>query len=178
MTGEGGSGGWSQPSWGHAVAIQAGPTEDCRMPAHVALVERTASASPARCCCNAACREYNTLSCTAGGKQLVLQGGHSRLHEGMGRETAVLSLDSLSWESPESAQQTIPLLGHSSSVVGRNKLLVFGGSHGDEATSAVQQLSTDSMKWLAISPSSAAVPQARMCHAAAALGDKVRRPGR
>lgn len=120
------------------------------------------------------CREYNALSCTAGGKQLVLHGGHSRLHESVGRETAVLHLDSLTWELPDSALQPSSLLGHSSSVVGRNKLLVFGGSHGEEATAAVQQLATDSMKWGSISPSSASVPQPRLCHAAAALSDRVR----
>lgn len=118
-------------------------------------------------------REYNTLSCTAGGKQLVLHGGHSRLHDSVGRETAVLSLDSLTWEMPETAMQPTDLLGHSSSVVGRNKMLVFAGSHGEEATAAVQQLATDSMKWTSINPSSASVPQPRICHAAAALSDKV-----
>jgi hypothetical protein len=69
--------------------------------------------------------------------------------------------------------QPVDLLGHSSSVVGRNKMLVFAGSHGEEATAAVQQLATDSMKWTSINPSSASVPQPRMCHAAAALSDKV-----
>ena len=119
------------------------------------------------------CREYNTLSCTAGGKQLVLHGGHSRLHDSVGRETAVLHLDSLSWEVTDGALQPNSLLGHSSSVVGRNKLLVFGGSHGEQATAGVQQLATDSMKWSSITPSSASLPHPRLCHAATALSDKV-----
>lgn len=119
------------------------------------------------------CREYNTLAATAGGKQLVLYGGHSRLHEAVGRETAVLNLDSLAWEVPETATQPHSLLGHSSSVVGRNKLLVFGGSHGEAATAAVQQLATDSMRWSHISSTSVSQPQPRLCHAAVALSDKV-----
>lgn len=118
-------------------------------------------------------REYNTLSCTAGGKQLVMHGGHSRLHESVGRETAVLNLDSLTWEVPETAMQPGCLLGHSSSVVGRNKLLVFGGSLGEEASAAVQQLATDSMRWTSINPSSTSAPQSRLSHAAVALSDKV-----
>jgi hypothetical protein len=118
-------------------------------------------------------REYNTLSCTAGGKQLVMHGGHSRMHESVGRETAVLNLDSLTWEVPETAMQPIALLGHSSSVVGRNKLLVFGGSHGEEASAAVQQLATDSMRWTSINPSTISAPQPRLSHAAVALSDKV-----
>lgn len=72
--------------------------------------------------------------------------------------------------------QPSSLLGHSSSVVGRNKLLVFGGSRGEEATAAVQQLATDSMKWSSINPSSASVPQPRLAHAAVALSDKVGGP--
>jgi hypothetical protein len=122
-------------------------------------------------CCTR--REYNTLSCTAGGKQLVLHGGHSRMHESVGRETAVLHLDSLTWEVPETAMLPDALLGHSSSVVGRNKLLVFGGSRGEQALAAVQQLATDSMRWTNINPSSTSAPQPRLSHAAVALSDKV-----
>lgn len=105
----------------------------------------------------------------------MLCGGHSRMHESVGRETAVLHLDSLVWEMPEGAMQTRSLLGHSTSVVGRNKLLLFGGSHGEEASAVVQQLATDSMKWSSVSTSSASAPQPRLCHAAASLSDKVGR---
>jgi hypothetical protein len=96
------------------------------------------------------------------------------MHEAVGRETAVLTVDSLAWEVPETATQPNSLLGHSSSVVGRNKLLVFGGSHGEAATAAVQQLATDSMKWSHVSSTSVSQPQPRLCHAAVALSDKVR----
>lgn len=95
------------------------------------------------------------------------------MHECAGRETVVLSLDSLTWELPETAMQASSLLGHSSSVVGRNKLLVFGGSTGEEATAAVQQLATDNMRWATINTSSASAPQPRLAHAAVALSDKV-----
>lgn len=147
------------------------------MPGHKTVLPRAAAvhdlSTPTIHLILHACREYNTLSCTAGGKQLVLHGGHSRMHESAGRETALLSLDSLTWELPETAMQANSLLGHSSSVVGRNKLLVFGGSTGEEATAAVQQLATDSMRWTTINTSSASTPQPRLAHAAVALSDKV-----
>jgi hypothetical protein len=126
----------------------------------------------ARHACMPARREYGSLSCTASGKQLLLLGGYSRTHEAAGRETAVLHLDSLSWDAPPGAAQAAALLGHSSCVVGRNKLLVFGGSRDDEASAAAQLLATDAMGWSALSPSGVAQPPARLCHAATALNDK------
>lgn len=161
--------------WHYAAPLSAHPTTNITCKGDLAPTLAT-------CLCNAwlPCvprtlphREYSTLAATAGGKQLVLHGGHSRLHESVGRETAVLNLDSLTWEVPETATQPTALLGASSSVVGRNKLLVFGGSQGEQATAAVQQLATDSMKWSSISSASVSQPQPRLCHAAVALSDQV-----
>lgn len=125
-------------------------------------------------------REFNTLTPCAGGKQLLLLGGLSRLHEAVGHQASVLSLEANTWEAPESAALPSSLLGHSCcSSVGRNKLVVFGGSCADQAASAgLQLLATDSMRWTAAggdAPAAAAQqPCARLCHAACALaGDRL-----
>ncbi|KAF8058062.1 GPA3 [Scenedesmus sp. PABB004] len=124
-------------------------------------------------------REFNALAALAGGKQLVLHGGQSRSHEGVARETAVLSLDTLTWEQPDgaAATQPAPLLGHTATAVGGRKLLVFGGSTGDEATSAAMVLpdacAAQHVRWTAVASSGPSQPSPRLCHAAAALRDKV-----
>lgn len=64
------------------------------------------------------------LHTRAGGKQLVLVGGHARGHEAAGRECALLGLDPLAWERPEGARLEAPLHGHSAVGIGRNRLLV------------------------------------------------------
>ncbi|KAF6250631.1 hypothetical protein COO60DRAFT_1681080 [Scenedesmus sp. NREL 46B-D3] len=118
-------------------------------------------------------REYNVLAATAGGKQLVLQGGQSRMHESVAQETAVLSLDTLQWEQPETAVHPQGLLAHSATVTGRNKLMVFGGSTGEDASAAATVLSTDTMRWSSVVANGLNQPPPRLSHAAAALRDKV-----
>ncbi|WIA13348.1 hypothetical protein OEZ85_006930 [Tetradesmus obliquus] len=118
-------------------------------------------------------REYNVLAATAGGKQLVLHGGQSRTHESVARETAVLSLDTLQWEQPETAVHPTGLLAHTATVTGRNKLMVFGGSTGEDASAAATVLSTDTMRWSSITANGLNQPPPRLSHAAAALRDKV-----
>eukprot|EP00878_Enallax_costatus_P041461 GHUV01048247.1.p1 GENE.GHUV01048247.1~~GHUV01048247.1.p1 ORF type:complete len:624 (+),score=179.30 GHUV01048247.1:665-2536(+) len=118
-------------------------------------------------------REYNILACSAGGKQLVLHGGQSRSHDNVSKETAILTLDSLSWEQPDSAVQAIGLLGHTATAVGRNKLMVFGGSLGEEASAGALVLSTDTMRWSSIATNSVHQPPPRLSHAAVAVREKV-----
>lgn len=59
-----------------------------------------------------------------GGKQLVLIGGTSRSHDDAGRDTAVLSVDTLQWERPEGASGEAGLHSHTATSIGRNRLLV------------------------------------------------------
>eukprot|EP00775_Hariotina_reticulata_P013491 gene13491-13616_t len=118
-------------------------------------------------------REFNILACSAGGKQLVLHGGQSKSHEAVAKETAVLNLDGLMWEQPDSASLLHGLMGHSATNVGRNKLMVFGGSIGDEASCAALLLSTDNMRWSSMQPTSVNQPTPRLLHAAANLRDKL-----
>lgn len=42
----------------------------------------------------------------------------------------------------------LPLHSHTASVVGRTKLLVFGGMKGEMASPDVSILNTDNMKWI------------------------------
>jgi len=69
-------------------------------------------------------REFNTLTALAGGKQLLLIGGHSRNHDGAGSDVAVLSVDGLGWERPEGARLEAALHSHTTTSIGRNRLLV------------------------------------------------------
>ncbi len=89
----------------------------------------------------------------------------------------LMCTQSHSWEQPESmALPAGGLMGHSTTPVGRNKLLAFGGASSgmwDTASDTVTVLSTDTMRWAPVTPSGAATPQPRVCHAAAMVRDKV-----
>ncbi|KAI8462642.1 MAG: hypothetical protein J3K34DRAFT_499216 [Monoraphidium minutum] len=91
-------------------------------------------------------REFNSLTPLAGGKQLVLIGGHSRSHESAGRDLAVLSLDALTWERPEGGRCEKALHSHTTTSIGR-RLLVLFGLRGEEASSAVSMLAADTLRW-------------------------------
>ncbi|GBF88822.1 hypothetical protein Rsub_01723 [Raphidocelis subcapitata] len=118
-------------------------------------------------------RELGTLTPLAGGKQLVLIGGHSRSREDAGRDVAVLSVDSQTWERPEAARLPAGLHGHTTTPIGRSRLLVLFGARGGEATSSAAVLSADGLRWAAVAPKGGVEPPARLGHAAACVRERV-----
>ncbi len=71
------------------------------------------------------------------------------MSESVGREVAVLNVESGVWERPTSSRTVVPSYSHSAVVVGRTKLLVFGGMRADGVAAAdVALLNADTMKWL------------------------------
>lgn len=83
----------------------------------------------------------------------MLYGGTSKAGggaaESVGRDAALLHVESGTWERPGLGRTLLPLHSHSAVVVGRTKLLVFGGVRGDGSTSSdVALLNTDTMKWM------------------------------
>lgn len=124
-------------------------------------------------------REDNTLCSLSGGKLLVLYGGHSRSAAGtaadkdLGKEVAVLGVDSQVWEKPSSARTVMPHHSHNATVVGRTKIFVFGGVRNDVASNEVAVLNTDTMKWSAPVIKGIIRPPARHGHACACIREKV-----
>jgi hypothetical protein len=105
----------------------------------------------------------------------VLIGGHSRGREDAGRDVALLFVDARSWERPEAAR--LPpgagLHGHTTTPIGRSRLLVLFGARGGEASSCASVLSADGLRWAAVQPKGGAEPPARLGHAAAAVRERV-----
>lgn len=123
-------------------------------------------------------RESNSLCALAGGKLLVLYGGVSRNgtttgHDAVGREVGVLNLETMLWDKPGSARTLMPTHSHTVTVVGRTKLLVFGGVRAEAASPDVTLLNTDTMKWQQPQIKGSERPPARSGHATCAIREKV-----
>ncbi|KXZ54835.1 hypothetical protein GPECTOR_4g907 [Gonium pectorale] len=129
-------------------------------------------------------REFGSMAALGLGKQLVLYGGASKVggsvSEAVGREVAVLNVESGVWERPGGARTPAPSQGHSGVVVGRTKLLVFGGVRGGggaaaagEAAADVAILNADTMKWLAPQIKGTERPLPRSGHSSACIRERV-----
>mmetsp|Transcript_17491 Transcript_17491/g.44035 ORF Transcript_17491/g.44035 Transcript_17491/m.44035 type:complete len:628 (-) Transcript_17491:2367-4250(-) len=122
-------------------------------------------------------REANGLCALAGGKLLVLHGGLSRTaspaHDGVGREVAVLNLETMQWDRPGTARTLAPVHSHTATVVGRTKMLVFAGLRGEQASAEISVLNTDTMKWVVPQVKGAERPSPRHGHATCAIREKV-----
>ncbi|MEW5307774.1 MAG: hypothetical protein WDW38_010526 [Sanguina aurantia] len=122
-------------------------------------------------------REWGTLSPLSGGKQLLLFGGSSKsagpAGESAGREVALLSLESMRWDRPTSVRMALACQGHTTSVVGRTKILVFGGARGEAASAELSTLNTDTMKWVQLQLKGGEKPAPRAGHAACCIREKM-----
>mmetsp|Transcript_33290 Transcript_33290/g.78947 ORF Transcript_33290/g.78947 Transcript_33290/m.78947 type:complete len:632 (+) Transcript_33290:204-2099(+) len=92
-------------------------------------------------------RDFNTLTCI--GKQLILYGGSWKDHDK--KELRICNLDSFTWETPSiptsQPKNMPPLTNHAAVVVGRTKILCFGGRRGSELVDDLKVLNTDNLKW-------------------------------
>uniref|UniRef100_A0A7S3QQQ5 Fibronectin type-III domain-containing protein n=2 Tax=Dunaliella tertiolecta TaxID=3047 RepID=A0A7S3QQQ5_DUNTE len=122
-------------------------------------------------------REAGSLCVLAGGKLLVIYGGMSRIsnqtQDGLGREVAVLNVETMQWERPSTARTPMTSHSHTGTVVGRTKILVFGGVKGELAASDISILNTDNMKWLVPQVKGLEKPPPRHGHATCAVREKV-----
>ncbi|KAG2490886.1 hypothetical protein HYH03_010803 [Edaphochlamys debaryana] len=123
-------------------------------------------------------REFGCIASLALGKHLVLYGGASKVggavSEGVGREVAVLNVESGVWERPSSARTLAACHSHSAVVVGRTKLLVFGGVRGDGGPSSdVALLNTDTMKWITPQLKGSERPLPRSGHSSCCIRERV-----
>ena len=112
----------------------------------------------AQCCAILCC-----VPCPpSGGKLLVMHGGicrtNSPAHDGVGREVAVLNVDTMMWDKPGTARAAQAVHCHTATVVGRTKVLVLGGIKGESSSSDVSILNTDTMKWMVPQVSAATAP--------------------
>ena len=111
------------------------------------------------------------------GKQLVLYGGQSRVggaaSDAMGKEVALLNVDTATWERPSIARTIQTSHSHAAVVVGRTKLLVFGGIRGDAACADVGVLNTDTMKWAYPQVKGSERPMPRSGHTTCCIREKV-----
>ena len=123
-------------------------------------------------------REENTLT-NLGGKHLVLYGGIGRGGgdagtNGASRELGVINLDTFAWEKAIPNKQLTHggwRSGHTSTAVAKNKMVTFGGRHGNTLTNEVHIFNTDSAKW--ITPAVKGACSHRECHSSCALREKV-----
>ncbi|GLC41598.1 hypothetical protein PLESTF_000274300 [Pleodorina starrii] len=123
-------------------------------------------------------REMGSIAALALGKQLVLYGGASKvggsMSESVGREVAVLNVESGVWERPSSARTLAASCNHSAVVVGRTKLLVFGGVRGEGVAAAdVALLNADTMKWMTPQIKGADRPLPRSGHSSCCIRERV-----
>lgn len=122
-------------------------------------------------------REAGAMCALSMGKQLVLYGGQSRVggaaSDAMGKEVALLNVDTATWERPSIARTIQTSHSHAAVVVGRTKLLVFGGIRGDAACADVGVLNTDTMKWANPQVKGSERPMPRSGHTACCIREKV-----
>uniref|UniRef100_A0A7S0Y9W2 Uncharacterized protein n=1 Tax=Polytomella parva TaxID=51329 RepID=A0A7S0Y9W2_9CHLO len=120
-------------------------------------------------------REYNSLIALGLGKLLVLYGGLSKAAgaEEVGCEVAVLNVESSNWERPPGVRIGSGCYGHSVAVVGRTKMLVFGGIRGDAYSNDVVILNTDTMKWQTPHVKGIDRPVPRSGHATCCIREKL-----
>jgi len=109
----------------------------------------------------------------AGGKALVVSGGVSRSNAEAGTETYVLNLDTMSWDKLESARMA-PVQSHGTCVLGRTKIMVFGGLAGDSTvSSSTTILNVDSQRWTTPVLIGSGKPCGRYGHAVSSTRDKM-----
>ena len=92
-------------------------------------------------------RDDNTVNC-AMGKMLILNGGTSRQPEAAGQTGYVCNIETKKWE--QLADMEMPAgerAGHGARMVGRGKLVAFGGRRG-QLLNTVDVLNTESMRWM------------------------------
>ncbi|KAG2424386.1 hypothetical protein HXX76_014595 [Chlamydomonas incerta] len=126
-------------------------------------------------------REWGAVAALGMGKHLVLYGGMSKVpgaaSDSVGREVAVLTIDSGVWERPSGARTAASCASHSAVVVGRTKLLVFGGQRGDGAAAGaaadVAVLNADTMKWMSPQIKGTERPLPRSGHASCCIRERV-----
>lgn len=112
---------------------------------------------------------------TAGGKLLVLFGGVSKspATDTIGCEVAVLNADTNVWDKPTSARLLTNLQGHTAVVVGRTKIMSFGGIKNDNPTAEVAVFNTDTLKWMSPQVKGVERPVARSGHACTSIREKM-----
>jgi len=122
-------------------------------------------------------RDWSSLSALGSGKLLVMYGGMSKStapqHEAVGKEVAVLNIDTMQWEKPNTARTLSPSYGHTACVTGRTKVLVFAGVKGEIPSPDIAILNTDTMKWLQPQVKGLERPMARSGHACTSIREKV-----
>lgn len=115
-------------------------------------------------------REDGTLSHM--GNKMVLYGGTVRGAEGLIRDVHWFNIENKSWERGVSAGKQGPgRIGHTASVVGKNKVVIYGGRRQATVLADAHILNTDSVKWS--TPALKGVPEPCEGHACCSIRERV-----